>query len=169
LKCLENAEFKQTKRPERGQKCWQHLELVIHGLNRCAVKCLEMSRKRGVQAARNAPDSLATSLPPDSLTTGHCSAATRHYHPLPPAGNWVRFSCSIPRLFVLSRNMQMINTTGKLALFWRFSITARSLPSNSLVTILSPHASRRHPPGQVVRGPSTPGYCPTPTAELAKS
>jgi len=26
VNCLENAEFKQTKRPERGQKCWQRLE-----------------------------------------------------------------------------------------------------------------------------------------------
>ncbi len=26
VKCLENAEFKQTKRPERGQMCWQRLE-----------------------------------------------------------------------------------------------------------------------------------------------
>src|SRR5271157_1701765 len=26
VKCLENAEFKQTKRPERGQMCWQCLE-----------------------------------------------------------------------------------------------------------------------------------------------
>ncbi len=32
VKCLENAEFEQTKRPERGQKCWQRLELSIHGL-----------------------------------------------------------------------------------------------------------------------------------------
>ncbi len=104
-----------------------------------------------------------------SRFTDHCSSATRHYHTLPPAGNWARFSCSIPRLFVLSRNMSTINTTGKLASFWRFSITARSIPSDSLVTILSPHASRRHPPGQVMRGPSTPGYCPTPTAELART
>src|SRR5208337_2374963 len=30
-------------------------DLGIHGLNRWTVKCLEMSRKRGVQAARNGP------------------------------------------------------------------------------------------------------------------
>ncbi len=30
-------------------------ELSIHGLNRWIVKCLEMSRKRGVQTVRNAP------------------------------------------------------------------------------------------------------------------
>ena len=65
---------------------------------------------------------------------------------LPPAGNWVRFPCSIPRLFVLSHNIPMINTTGKLASFWRFSLTAGSLPSASLATMLSPHAPRRHPP-----------------------
>ena len=53
--------------------------------------------------------------------------------PLPSAGNWVRFSCSIPPLFVLSHSMPMINTTGKLASFWRFSLTTGSLPSDSLV------------------------------------
>src|SRR5271166_6018169 len=46
---LRNAEFKLTKRPERGQKCWQRLDLAIYSLNRWTVKCLEMSRKRGVQ------------------------------------------------------------------------------------------------------------------------
>src|SRR5208337_5331637 len=35
------------------RKCWQPVELGIHGLNRWLVKCIEMSRKRGVQAARN--------------------------------------------------------------------------------------------------------------------
>jgi len=40
--------------------------------------------------------------------------------PLPSAGNWVRFSCSIPPLFVLSHSMPMINTTGKLASFCAF-------------------------------------------------
>ncbi len=40
--------------------------------------------------------------------------------PLPSAGNWVRFSCSIPPLFVLSHSMPMINTTDKLALFGAF-------------------------------------------------
>ena len=43
------------------------------------------------------------------------------------------FSCSIPRLFVLSHNMSMVNTRGKLASFWRFSITG-FLPSASLTT-----------------------------------
>ena len=55
---------------------------------------------------------------------GHCSPAPR---PMPPAGNWLRFSCSIPPLFVLSHSLPMVNTMGKLALFWRFSITASSL------------------------------------------
>ena len=35
--------------PSSDRKCWQRLELGIHGLNRWTVKCLEMSRKRGVQ------------------------------------------------------------------------------------------------------------------------
>ena len=37
------------------RKCWQRVELGIHGLNRWTVNCPEMSRKRGVQAARNGP------------------------------------------------------------------------------------------------------------------
>jgi hypothetical protein len=37
----------------------------------------------------------------------------------------------------------MINTTGKLALFWRFSLTTGSLPLDSLATVLSPHAGTR--------------------------
>ena len=47
------------KRSEADSKCWQRVELDIHCLNRWTVNCLEMSRKRGVQAARNGP-----SLPP---------------------------------------------------------------------------------------------------------
>src|SRR5271157_1690902 len=39
----------------RGPLSMPRAELGIHGLNRWAVNCLEMSRKRGVQAARNAP------------------------------------------------------------------------------------------------------------------
>jgi hypothetical protein len=39
---------------------------------------------------------------------------------MPPAGNWLRFSCSIPPLFVLSHSLPMINTTGKLASFCTF-------------------------------------------------
>jgi len=39
---------------------------------------------------------------------------------MPPAGNWVCFACSIPPLFVLSHSLPMVNTMGKLALFWRF-------------------------------------------------
>jgi len=55
------------------------------------------------------------------------------------------FSCSIPPLFVLSHSMPMINTTGKLASFWRFSLTTGSLPSDSLATILPPLATRHSP------------------------
>ena len=92
------------------------------------------------------------------LTTGHCSLATRHYptdhaslapRPLPSAGNWVGFSCSIPPLFVLSHGMPMINTTGKLASFWRFSLTTGSLPSASLLLRKSPggigHVAQQNP------------------------
>src|SRR5271157_5713449 len=58
-KVRETPSLCSRKRPERGQKCRQRLELGIHGLNRWAVNCLEMSRKRGVQTDRNGP-----SLPP---------------------------------------------------------------------------------------------------------
>src|SRR5271165_4683959 len=54
--------------------------------------------------------------------------------PLPPAGNWLRFSCSIRRFFVLSPNIATINTPRKLASFWRFSVTAISSASHSLAT-----------------------------------
>src|SRR5208337_2686037 len=37
------------KRPEQERKYWQRVEPGIHGLNRWAVNCLEMSGKRGVQ------------------------------------------------------------------------------------------------------------------------
>ena len=93
-----------------------------------------------------------TPLAGSLLVVSKQSRATR----LPRAGNWVRFSCSISPLFVLSHNMSMVNTTGKLASFWRFSITAGSLPSDSLANLLLPHAPRLtpHQRGQVVRGPS---------------
>ena len=34
--------------PSEDRKCWQRVELGIHGLNRWLVKCIEMSRKRRV-------------------------------------------------------------------------------------------------------------------------
>jgi hypothetical protein len=83
------------------------------------------------------------------------------------------FSGSIPPLFVLSHSMPIINTMGKLALFWRFSITVVSALFNFtdhwlLTTILPSHAPRRVQRVQVVRRPSSAGYCLTPTAELRK-
>jgi len=41
--------------PSADRKCWQRVELGIHGLNRWTAKCIEMYGKRGVQAARNGP------------------------------------------------------------------------------------------------------------------
>src|SRR5271166_545567 len=66
---------------------------------------------------------------------------------MPPAGNWVRFACSIPPIFVLSYSLPRVNTMGKLALFGRFSITAGSLPSRltdhySLATRFTSHVPR---------------------------
>ena len=86
---------------------------------------------------------------------------------MPPAGNWVCFSCSIPPLFVLNHSLPMVNTMGKLALFGRFSITASLMSSISLATgswlmttshAFTPHATRatyrRDQRGQAVRRPS---------------
>ena len=111
-----------------------------------------------------------TPLAGSLLVVSQQSRATR----LPPAGNWVRFSCSIPLLFVLSHNMPMINTTSKLASFWRFSLTTSSLPSALLATMLSPHAPCPHAPrrdqrGQVRAQTFPAGYCLTPTAQLPKT
>jgi len=58
-----------------------------------------------------------------------------------PAGNWLRFSGSIPHLFVLSLNVAMTNTMSKLASFWRFSLTASSLSWHSLATDYWPLAT----------------------------
>ena len=58
----------------------------------------------------------------------------------------------------------MINTTGKLASFWRFSLTTGSLPSDSLATILPPLATRHY-----LLRPSPAGYCLPPTAQLPKT
>jgi len=66
----------------------------------------------------------------------------------------------------------MINTTGKLASFWRFSLTTGSLPSDSLTTGHCSFDPRRHPPyqqGQVVRRPFPAGYCLTLTPDLSKT
>src|SRR5271157_4064984 len=72
------------------------------------------------------------------------------------------FSCPIPRSFVLSSNMPMINTTSKLASFWRFCNTVGSLPSDSLATVLPPLATRHY-----LLRPSPAGYCHPPTGRVA--
>ncbi len=41
--------------PFADRKCWQCVELGIHGLNKRTVKCIEMYGKRGVRAATNCP------------------------------------------------------------------------------------------------------------------
>ena len=82
--------------------------------------------------------------------------------PLSSAGNWVCFSCSIPPLFVLSHSMPMINTTGKLALFWRFSLTTGSLPSDSLATILPPLATTSYDPPPLATACHRPPNCQKP-------
>ena len=96
---------------------------------------------------------------------------------MPPAKNWLRFSGSIPPLFVLSPNMPTINTPSKLASFWRFCNAVGSLPCDSLATVLPPrlmlhpHAPRLTPHQRVQAGQRPPpaGYCHPPTPELPKT
>ena len=84
---------------------------------------------------------------------------------MPPAGNWLCFSCSIPPLFVLSHSLPMINTTGKLALFCTFL----SPPASSL-RIHWPQFSRhsplatRHSPLATRHSPLPSSYDPPPLA-----
>jgi len=157
---------KQTKCPERGQKCWQRL-----ASNRSPSPCVAREQKGAATFGR--PGRVVGALRPP----GQSSPASR---PLPPAGNWVRFPGSIPRLFVLSHNASMINTKSKLASFLSL-FTHHLLPaSHSLATdhwpLTTSHCScapRRDPPGPAgVRSCADPlpaGYCLTPTAELAKT
>ena len=86
--------------------------------------------KRGVQAARLPlePGGTRSKFSYRSHHAQHGGNATEPAHLtlacvlLPPAGNWVRFFCSIPPLFVLSHGLPMINTRAnwlRLALFYR--------------------------------------------------
>ncbi len=43
------------KRPQRGQKCCQRLDLRFHYLNKCAVNCLDKSEPRGVPTDKTPP------------------------------------------------------------------------------------------------------------------
>ncbi len=138
--------------PSEDRKCWQHFELGIHGLKswgrNWSRKVRETRSSRRPSRSRRRKG-LATFGRPGSVVgrqhpLGHCSHASR---PTPPAGNWLRFSCSIPPLFVLSHSLPMVNTMGKLASFGRFSITASSLPSRltdhySLATRFTSHVAR---------------------------
>ncbi len=80
--------------------------------------------------------------------------------PLPPliAGRKLAlFACPISPGLALNFDLPMINVRANLALFWRFSIIASSLPSASLTaghyplaprsTPHAPRPTRRHPPG----------------------
>jgi len=62
---------------------------------------------------------------------------------MPPAGNWVRFSGSIWHLFVLSHNMPMTNTTGKigfvLALFYHRQLPLFPLSGHWSLSVFTRH------------------------------
>ena len=105
-------------------------------------------------AARSPRFAFTGHWPLATVLSLHASRFTPPPHaprPMPPAGNWLRFSGSIPPLFVLSPNMPTINTPSKLASFWRFCNAVGSLPCDSLATVLPPrltlhpHASRSTP------------------------
>src|SRR5271166_4898590 len=94
VKCLENAEFEQTKRPERGQTCWQCLET-----NRSRRPPLPGARwpSRRLTEAEWATHSLAPGKrgwPPTS--NHHVALATcQPPYPTPSSAtrNWVRLVC----------------------------------------------------------------------------
>ncbi len=138
--------------PSEDRKCWQRIELGIHGLknwgrNWCRkVRETRSSRRPSRSRRRKRPGSVVGPQRP----RGHCSPAPR---PMPPAGNRLRFACSIPPLFVLCHSLPRVNTMGKLALFGRFSITFVSTSSISpatgywpLATVLMPLTAARHTP-----------------------
>src|SRR5208337_1336419 len=72
------------------------------------------------------------------------------------------FSGSNPPWLVLSHDITRINTTNKLALFWRFSLTAGSISSHSLATGHYPLAPGPTPHDR--RGPPS-----MPRAELGRA
>src|SRR5271157_6004379 len=84
-----------------------------------------------------------------SRATDHCSPATRHHHPLPPAGNWVRFACPIPPWFVLNCDMAMTNTRANWLRFGAFRSPPAPLfgftDDSSLASRPTPQAPRRRP------------------------
>jgi len=126
-----------TSVDRRSPLSMPRVELGIHGLNRWAVKCWEMLRNAEFKQPdwRLCQEGQEASFPISHIKPFARGNATEPAHItlacvlLPPAGNWVCFACQIPPLFVLSHGLPMVNTMGKLALFWRFSVTASFLPS----------------------------------------
>jgi len=104
-------------------------------------------------------ESLSTVLPPLATTT-RCR---------PPKMGL--FACPIPPWFVLSNNLLTTNTRAIWLCFGAFlSPPASSLQFHWLLTTILPsHAPRRNQRGQVVRRPSSTGYCLTPTGDLSKT
>jgi len=137
--------------PSEDRKCWQRIKLAIHGLNRWAVDCLEMSGKCGVQ----------TDKTPRARTGSVGSAlkgieARRHAWPsrrLPEAQGATHF------LAPGKRGWPPMST---------WPLFSRTMPPAPRQT---PHASRPTPDqrGEVVRRPFHTGYCLTPTADLVKT
>ena len=138
--------------PSEDRKCWQRIELGIHGLKswgrNWARKVRETRSSGGLQGHEGGRTThFRASGKRDWPPTSPWPRFSRSTHrPMPPAGNWLCFACSIPPLFVLSHSLPMVNTMGKLALFWHFSITVVSASSISLATGHCSRATDHHSP-----------------------
>ena len=149
-----NAEFKQTKCPERADRVRRACDDAPPSVpvRLCDAPYYLLARETW----------FAPNVPLAPVPAPHAS------RPLPSAGNWVCFSCSIPPLFVLSHSMPMINTTGKLALFGAFlSPLAPSLWIHwPLFFRPTPAPAPPAGSGRAQTLPFPAGYCLTPTAEF---
>ena len=88
---------------------------------------------------------------------------------MPPAGNWLRFSGSIPPLFVLSPICQRLTLRAN---WLRFGAFVTPLAPSLVIhwPPFSPHSSRSTPAGSALAAGLFPaGYCQPPTAELTKT
>ena len=144
------ASLKKTCR-RLGVNFWEYLQDRVRGLGKVPRLADLIRQKAEEAAARRAP----AAPPPDPDGGAGGLNAGSGLRCLVSALRFARNDSEDPmpgvfeklRLFVLSHNMPMTNTTGKLALFWRFSITASSLPSRltdhySLATRFTSHVPR---------------------------
>src|SRR5271157_3866160 len=79
--------------PSEDRKCWQRVELGVHVLNRWTVKCLELSRKLGVQTDKTprARTEVLAALPPHAPRLMPHASCPNHWPPT--TDYWPLFSC----------------------------------------------------------------------------